>query len=361
MTSDYFPSDYASARERFLDRASARGARLAHYPIDARGPRGEPLSIDAARIGAERPRRLLILISGTHGVEGFAGAALQRQWLDGDEAARLPADAGCLLIHALNPYGFARLRRANEHNVDINRNALERFPGPANPAYRELDGWLNPPSPPGRADFFWLRGGWLLLTRGWGVLKQATAQGQYEFPRGLFYGGSGLEASTRALAALLADEALRNVTRIVAIDIHTGLGRFATYKLLVDQPPDSARYREMARCFDARAIASNRGGSAAYRVHGGVREYIERRFEPAQTYAAVLEFGTVPLPRLIVRLRRENRAYHHAGPDSDAREAAALREAFCPTSPIWRRRILAHGERVFRQARALLARDTPDT
>ena len=58
----------------------------------------------------------------------------------------------CVLLHALNPYGFAWLRRVNEHNVDLNRNFL--LPGEAyrgSPAgYAALDPLLNPKSPPAR-------------------------------------------------------------------------------------------------------------------------------------------------------------------------------------------------------------------
>jgi hypothetical protein len=32
-----------------------------------------------------------------------------------------------VLVHALNPFGFAMLRRWNEEGVDLNRNALFRL------------------------------------------------------------------------------------------------------------------------------------------------------------------------------------------------------------------------------------------
>jgi hypothetical protein len=354
---NHFPRHYFESRERFVALAGARGARLARYPIDAPGPGGEELSIDVAWLGASRPARLLLLLCGTHGVEGFTGSAVIAQWLAGDDSRDLPGDCAALLVHAVNPYGFAHWRRANEHNVDLNRNALARFPGPANPAYRALDGWLNPPSAPRRGDAFLLRGAWLIATRGWSVVKQAIVEGQYEFPRGLFYGGAQRERSTAVLASLLDDPGLRDVRRVVALDLHTGLGRFATARLLVGLPPDSPRFRAMARHFGADALESNvRAGTSAYRVHGGLREHIEERFARAETFAAVLEIGTIALPRMLARLRRENRAFHYTPPGSPARERARalLREAFCPRSRAWRERVLATGARVLRQARALL-------
>lgn len=350
---DHFPPDYFQARARFLALAQARGAEAASYPLAARGPTGEPLSIDTAYFGAREPRRLLIVLSGTHGVEGFAGSALQQQWLDQYAPARLPPDSGCLLIHALNAYGFAWQRRANEGNVDLNRNALRRFPGPANPAYRHLDRWLNPPSPPPLLDFFWLHGAMLLARYGFGALQQAIVAGQYEYPRGLFYGGTRAEASTEILFGLLTDERWRQTERVVALDIHTGFGARGTYKLMVDFPPASAPYRELEQWFGPSAVASDRpAGSIAYRVVGGLTERLARCFPAAKVYAGVLEFGTVRPARALAALRRENRAYHHSASNSRERQAAAqaLRQAFCPNDPLWRRRVLEHGEKVLRQA-----------
>lgn len=357
----YFAPDYFVAREAFLALARNRGARISSYPIHARGPHGETLGIDTAYLGADKPRRLLIVLCGTHGVEGFAGSALQQQWLDRGEVSALPPDGGCLLIHAVNPYGFAWLRRANEHNVDLNRNALDAFPGPANAVYRSLDRWLNPPAPPRRLDMFWPRGAWQVLTRGFAPLRQAIVRGQYEFPRGLFFGGERVEESIAHLDQIISAQAFRNVGRVIVIDLHTGLGPSATYRLLVDVTADAPTFRHLARWFGADAVASSQQrGSAVYEVSGGIVELIERRFPAANAYVGVLEIGTVPLPQMLYRLYRENRATFYCPPDDPvvARERAALREAFYPSRPNWRERVATHGERVFHQALQALRDDT---
>lgn len=348
-----FPADYSEARQRFLTLAQHGGARVAHYPISARGPAEEELAIDTAYFGAVRPRRLFILCSGTHGIEGFAGSALQQQWLERFAAARLPAHAGCLLIHALNPYGFAWLRRTNENNVDLNRNALERFPGPPNPAYRRLDAWLNPPSAPKSPELFLLHGTALAVRHGFASLQQAIVQGQYEFPRGLFYGGDRLQESIKILRNVLADGSWDDVERVVMIDLHTGIGRFATYKLMVDVAPDSEPYREMTKWFGSEALASNRpADSIAYRVSGGLNDQVTRLFAPRPVYAAVLEFGAAPPVRTLAALRRENRAHHYASATGRVLQRAReeLRAVFCPGASEWRTQVLADGARVLAQA-----------
>ncbi len=98
-------------------------------------------------LGPAEPESLLLLISGTHGVEGLAGSGCQVGVLLDELHGALPAGGGALLIHALNPHGFAWLRRGNEHNIDLNRNGLDfRGPLPANPAYDALHDALLPAS-----------------------------------------------------------------------------------------------------------------------------------------------------------------------------------------------------------------------
>lgn len=358
----YFAPDYFAARERFLALARERGAATAFYSMRARGPGGAALSIDTAYLGAPAPRRLLICSSGTHGVEGFAGSAIQQQWLD-TAANSLPQDAGCLLIHAVNPYGFAWSRRTNEHNVDLNRNALDQFPGPPNPAYRKLDAWLNPPVPPRALDLFVPHGLWLAATRGPAALRQAILRGQYEFPRGLFYGGERTEESVAHIERIIAAPAFRDVERVVVVDLHTGFGPAGRYMLMVETAPETPGYRDLARWCGADKVGSSQDPrSRVYTASGGIAELMERRFTPARARVAVLEFGTIPVVQMLHQLHRENRAFHYSGPASMelARERAALRRAFCPLNPAWRLRVLAQAEHVLTQvSQALRERRTP--
>src|SRR5215471_211462 len=119
----YFSPDYFTARTRFREAAKKTGARFETLPLDVRGSGGEELGIDIAWFGAENPRRVLLHSSGLHGVEGFAGSAIQLQLLN--ELPALAKDAAVILVHILNPYGMSWLRRANENNVDLNRNFLK--------------------------------------------------------------------------------------------------------------------------------------------------------------------------------------------------------------------------------------------
>jgi hypothetical protein len=78
---------------------------------------------------------MLVLISGTHGVEGFAGSACQLAAVRLGLFGELPSDLAVLMIHSINPYGFAFCRRVTESNVDLNRNCVSDF-GSASSGWR---------------------------------------------------------------------------------------------------------------------------------------------------------------------------------------------------------------------------------
>ena len=121
-----FPVDYADSRRRFVAMAAAAGFALTeHLHPRLRGPSGEMLACDAAFRGPEDARDVLLVSSGTHGVEGFCGAGCQAELLRSGLLDRLPARTAVLLVHAVNPYGFAWLRRTNEDNIDLNRNFVD--------------------------------------------------------------------------------------------------------------------------------------------------------------------------------------------------------------------------------------------
>ncbi len=354
-TDNYFPSDYFAARDAFRVRA-ADAEQNAHY-IAAPGPNGEALSIDSAYLGNPAPQQLAVITSGIHGVEGYAGSALQQLWL-AEFADGLPADTGVLLVHALNPYGFAHNRRVNEHNVDLNRNALAAFPGPANPAYRSLNAWLNPPDPAPRLDDFVWRALPLLLHHGRTALAQAIAAGQYEFPQGLFFGGREREPSLIIFAGLLAASRFAGVQRVWHLDLHTGLGRYGQYQLLLEEPPATREFEHLARGFGAQAVKSDHASRAThYSAHGILTTLTRHAFPNARTLAATVEFGTLGPATLLRILRAENRVHHFGAQRSGdaARIRVALRDALAPRDPAWRAAVIASGRQIFTQLQGMLA------
>lgn len=353
---ELFSVDYHSARRRFRDNATSAGAILHSYPVDAGSP--ADLTMDVALLGpSEAPA--LVVSSGIHGVEGFFGSAVQLALLDQLREPQHRQELRYVLIHALNPFGFAALRRVNEENVDLNRNfvaADEQYAG--SPAgYALLDRFLNPASPPGRWDLFHLQACWHLLRRGRDAVKQAVAGGQYDFPRGLFFGGRAPCQSTRIVQQNCATW-LAEAQTVMHLDLHTGLGPFGGYKLLLIDAPDSDDFSWYQQTFGAETVESIRvAGGTAYRATGLLGHWLQSHF-PARRYRfATAEFGTYGVLPVLKAMRAENRAHHYAPPKSPLRSAARtdLLECFCPTAPGWRRQVVKAGLLIAGQAMAGLA------
>src|SRR5262245_35259145 len=205
-TTSYYSADYFSAKHRFLAASTRLG--LAHHalPIHAPSPNCEPLTIDIAIAGAPKPRSALVLSSGVHGVEGLFGSAIQLAFLDQVVAKwQPPLDAAIVLVHAINPYGFAWRRRFNEENVDLNRNFLlaeEQFTG-SPPLSGEFRSAMTPHRSKTRFGFWMARMALLALRHGVQSFWETLPVGQYDYPDWLYYGGGKPSQSSQALQSFL--------------------------------------------------------------------------------------------------------------------------------------------------------------
>ena len=342
-----FSSDYESARSRFRDAATAVAAALHTIAVPGSAPNGTPLFIDIAWLGAAHPRRVFLHTCGLHGVEAYTGSAVQLALL---ESAPVPGTEDALvLVHVLNPYGMAWLRRTNENNVDLNRNFLmngERWEGvPA--LYRLLDPLLNPQSPPVH-DGFRVRAPALAMKLGFQRVKHAIAEGQYEYDRGLFFGGRELQAGPRLFSAWLKQH-VSCADYVFALDLHTGLGRRGTDTLL-SAPADLASARPALNAALERELTDPTGPSVAYTVRGGYGAALRHLLPASRIDFALQEIGTYPPLTVLHALREENR-WHFYGDGSIVHPAKLrLREVLCPQAVDWRRRAVTRGLTLARAA-----------
>ncbi|OGA53786.1 MAG: hypothetical protein A3G24_06650 [Betaproteobacteria bacterium RIFCSPLOWO2_12_FULL_62_13] len=338
---EFFSPDYVTARARFRAAAETAGAVLHALALDAAGPGGEALTIDIARLGDPRARKVLLHTSGLHGVEAFAGSAIQLALLQQPPAPA--ADCALILVHVLNPYGMAWLRRANENNVDLNRNFLgdgETRSG-APDLYRRIDRFLNPPSPPA-SDFFYLQALWQALRHGFHPLKQAVAQGQYEFPCGVFFGGSTLQQGPRRYLDWLRQH-LSGARYVFALDVHTGLGPWGEETLLPEPASGATPIARLAAALNRKLIEVTRGDTAAYVIRGGMGGMLPRVLPGATVDFVLQELGTYSPLAVFRALRDENRWHHYGSGGLEHPAKQRLREALCPAAREWRTQIVAKG------------------
>jgi len=358
MSAAHFSPDYSTARTRFRAAAGALGAVLESHEIGQSGPDGLPLTIDVARLGSPQPQSLLTLSSGTHGVEGYFGSAVQLALLEGRLAElALPEDHAVVLIHAINPYGFAWNRRVNEDNIDLNRNFLlegQAFEGSPD-GYAHMDPLLNPPTPPGGLEFFYPRAAFNIVRFGMPALKASVATGQYDYPRGLFYGGSGPSRSQEILRENLP-RWVSGAARAVHLDFHTGMGRWGTYTLAVSEPATAPGPRFLKRHFGSHVEALDPSG-VLYEIRGVLGSWLQQQVPETEYHCMLAEFGTHPVLKVVAALRNENRAHQYGVSDDASTHAAkeAMLEAFAPASEAWRTDSVSQAVTLFDQGLAALA------
>jgi hypothetical protein len=340
----HFSGSYAEARRKFLDAATARGASVESFVLDAHpGALGETLAMDVARLGPAQAERLLIVSSGTHGPEGFCGSGCQVAALHDDALLARFEQAGIalLLVHAVNPHGFSHLHRTNEDNIDLNRNHIDfGTPLPANPAYAEVEplvltaGW-----PPTAADQAALAA--YIEKHGLRAFRAAVTSGQYTSPDGLFYGGTAPSWSNRSIRAILRKYAA-SARHIGWIDVHTGLGPYGHGEKIYagrNAPADLARARAW---WGADVFAPFEGTSASPDVSGPVVSTVHDECPQAQTALMGLEFGTLPDGEVLERLRADTwlRKHPEVPAEQQLRIRQGLRDAFYCDNDEWKGMVL---------------------
>lgn len=348
-----FSAHYGEAREKFLAAARIAGAMTTEFATSAKGPGGESLSTDIAWLGPETARKVLVTISATHGVEGFCGSGFQVDWLARKGPAALPADTAALFVHAINPYGFAWLRRVTEEGNDLNRNYVDHGkPYPENPGYVEIADALVPPSLSGSE--FEAAEAKLRAYRekvGDAAFHRAMSGGQYTHPDGFFFGGGGPSWSNRTAHAIIERYLVRR-RDIAVIDFHTGLGPFGYGEMITHYEPDSEGSQRV-HAFWGESVTESKRGQTASQARDGLGHYAYNRALPsARVTMATLEFGTYDRESG----RRAFRGDHwlHKYGDPLGAEAAAIRTAmrkqFYPDTDEWKEMVLFRGHQVVRQA-----------
>jgi hypothetical protein len=356
-----FPRDYRASRRAFLDACSAGGAGVETFYHPLVGADAEPAAVDVACFGPADAVRVLIVICGTHGVEGLCGAGMQLGLLRAGVQNELGTRVRLVLVHALNPHGFLELRRTNEDNVDLNRNFVDHArPYPTNDAYSEVHPMLVPCEWEGpqrtAADEALAR---FVAMRGMGALQAAVSAGQYSFPDGLFYGGRAPAWSNVLWRALLYRVAGR--ARFAAvIDLHSGLGRRGACELISGARPGSIEHRLAERWFGAQIVFPGLT-STAPAAGGYMGTSLAEVLPDVASALVVAEIGTVGFEEILSVLRADNWQHAHGRRDSKQwRETkAAMRAAFVGSDADWSEAVVGHAIEVCRRAIAGLL-DTPD-
>ena len=357
----WFSADYAEARAKFRAAAERVGAAAAAYRNpNARQPDGNDLTTVVARLGPAPGAAATVLIasSGTHGVEGFCGSGCQVGMLETGTIGLLPPNCALVLVHAINPYGFAWLRRVTEDNIDLNRNNLDHGAGhPANPKYAEVHDWLTPRDwhgPEREAADAAIAA--FIAERGLFAFQEAVSGGQYDYPDGLFFGGRALSWSAQTWREIV-EAHCRGAERVAHLDFHTGLGDYGACEIISVEGADGAGAERAALWYGDDVRSPERNDSLSAVVTGTMENGFNGIAQKTEVTTVALEYGTKPVYEVLEALRADNWLHLHGDPASEEGRAIKrqIRDAFYGDEPEWKRMIWNKAVRVVRQAAAGLA------
>jgi len=349
-----FSASYSEAREKFLKACEARSLTVDSRlnPI-TKGTNGEALYADIVRIGAESAPKVLLLLSGTHGVEGYCGSGVQVALLDQGCFSDLPDDLSVIMIHAMNPYGFSHDRRVTEDNVDLNRNFLDfgqqDLPGQDYARIHEFilpDDWGGPDHEHANRQL-----ALFIETHGMKAFQAAVSSGQYQYPDGVFYGGNAPTWSNTMFRSFLSDY-LTGKSLVGTIDFHTGLGPHG-YGELITIGTESQKART-AEWYGDQVTDPEAGTSTSADLDGMIAYGIMETLGDTKLAFVTLEFGTIDSNRVLTAVRGDNWLYHKGNLDTELGKSIKkdIREAFYPDTDGWKLDVWARSSEVIQMALA---------
>lgn len=351
-----FAASYAEARQTWLDAVSVRGGQVSGLQHPGTGPKGEALWLDVARFGDPKADSVFVVSCGTHGIEGYAGSAVQTAWLLAGGPGELPAGTAVVLVHAVNPWGFAHGQRVTENNVDLNRNFIDFASGPPHAGYAEL----HPHLMLDRWDEDAIAGAFAAMDAfrervGEQAFSDAFNGGQYQSPEGIFYGGQRPEWSNQALTRCVP-QALGAARRCVWVDLHTGIGPYGLPFFFNFDPPGSWGRQRALQVWGEESFSGKGATHKAFATYQGLMIDALAALVPGCAMSpVVIEFGTHERRRMqrahlaLAWMRRQSTVS-----DAFERAAAEYREAFIPSDPAWRASVLREGVALCQRGRDAL-------
>ena len=357
----YFADTWESCRLAFD--ASIRSlpdsynAQAGEIIIDS--PSGEFLALNFCHVPARNTaKKLLIITSGVHGVEGYVGSAVQQMFLK-EVLPELDLDkTGVLLIHGINAYGFKHKRRVSEKNIDLNRNCSvsPALYNSSNDGYVALNHWLNKQEPVDLGSlkqiFFLIGAVEKIATKGMATLRQAVLQGQYQFEQGIYFGGNALDDPIKAVTPMIKQTA-GTYDAVFCIDLHTGYGERGTMHLFPNPMEEGVLKDQIKTIFTGYPIDWGNEGDF-YTVTGDFATYVGSILPDTHYLTMTFEFGTLDSQTTfgaissLHRVILENQGTHHgfAASEDEIKTKKRFLEGYYPSSDTWRTKAIQDARNV---------------
>ena len=317
---DCFANSYIKARRNFLNACLPAATFIKSWQHPLRGIAGEKLYVDLAWFGDVTANKVLVTISGTHGVEGHCGSGIQVSSIATGWHCQADSDTAIAMIHGLNPYGMSHFRRVNEDGIDVNRNFIDfSQPLPKNAFYDDLVDVIVPPQWTEATQVETLdRIVEYLYSSASGI--EALARGQYSYWYAPFYGGEVASWSNRVFNQII-DRYFINKQAVGLLDYHTGLGQYATGQLMISESPKENLASQVWG--DKSIVAGSAKSVAAYQPQGTLISALQNKLSYL-CIASVYEFGTIPETEVFHALRADH--WLQAYGDLNSQQAKTIKQ-----------------------------------
>lgn len=348
----YYQNSWEDCRDAFRVQANSMKTgfdSVALFSRDLESKTDTGLTIDFCYIPAsDTTEKLVMICSGTHGIEGFVGSAVQQMLMAEFFRPEMCTNTGVLLVHGLNAWGFKNRRRFTENNVDLNRN----YSTNSSLFETKNDGFIalyDMLTPNGQLNMNSLGNKFFMLTainqiarKGMPALLQAFAQGQYKFQEGIYFGGYDFEEQVAIISEVLSEIASPYHT-LLNLDLHTGFGERGELHLFPNPIDDPELKAKTEAVFDGYQIDWGDSDNF-YTVHGQFVEYIGDLFPDKTSIPMLLEFGTLNTGSTMGAVKSahisivENQGAHYGykSQKDSLKALAGYYEMFYPPSGKWR-------------------------
>lgn len=353
----YFSDSYDLSREIFRSNSSIIEKKFkgsSQESIKVPSKNNDDLTVDILYSPSRKNKKNMIIISsGVHGVEGYTGSAVQRMIMEEFITDETLASTGVLFIHSMNPYGFKYNRRVTENNVDMNRNSSSDsgLYKTINTGYPAVNDLINPEGPVNTGSigniFFEFRSIKKIISASMPVLRQAILQGQYKYPKGVYFGGSEPEPQIKSIAPYITKYA-SGYPVVMILDLHTGYGERGKLHPFPNPVEDPKIRGMMEKIFKGYEIDWG-DTDDFYTVTGDFTNYIEKLLKGVTFIPMVFEYGTLDSQTTVGSIKSlhitllENQGFNYGyKSENDKSEIQNnFKEMYFPKSAAWRTKVIS--------------------
>lgn len=361
---EYFHDTYDECRKDFIlhaENLKEKFDSVEIFSIPVKSKTENNLTIDFCYLPAkDTTLKLLVLNSGIHGIEGFVGSAVQQMIMEEMLQPEMVTEMGILIVHGMNAWGFKNKRRVSENNIDLNRNyslSTDLF-STKNDGFIALYDMLTPKGELNMGSvnnqFFMLTAINQIVKKGMPALLQAFAQGQYQFPESIYFGGTEFEQQVQIMTSVLQEKGA-NYSTVFTVDFHTGFGERGVLHLFPNPVTDPLVKQSMETIFEGFPI--NWGNSDNfYTVTGQFCEYVADALPGKLSIPMVMEFGTLNTGSTVGSVKSahisiiENQGFQYGYKTEKDKEKAmaGYYEMFYPPSKKWRTNALIKADEMMK-------------